>query len=80
MQLVVILHVHAHACMCGNRSNKARIHVHFSLCQELDIFMDFTLIINYFGFVDLLLSLKRQFLLKFVGLPFLYVDQRFSVV
>jgi len=42
--------------------------------------MDFTLIIKYFGFVDFLLSLKAQFLLKFAGLRCLYVDQRFSAV
>lgn len=42
--------------------------------------MDFTLINKCLGFVDLLLPLRGPFLLKFVGLPFLYEDQRFSAV
>lgn len=54
-------------CTCthmrGNRSNKARIHVHFSIsvCQESDIFMDFTLITKYFGFVDFYFSKDRYY-------------------
>lgn len=51
--------------MCDNRRNKARIHVHFSLCRESDLFMGFTLIIKYLWFyVSILTSWTYFYLLK----------------